>query len=120
MVKVINQEYFIENVHDYKSNNEWQFRGERPVVIDFYADWCGPCKMFAPVFKKVAEEYEDKVDFLKVNTDDENELAAAFGIQSIPSILFVPKDRQPEMFSGMLPEERLRSMINEKLVKAAE
>jgi len=81
---------FKEKVFDYEKNKEWKFEGDRPAIIDFYADWCGPCKMVEPVLEELSSEYKGKVDIYRVNTEMQQELAAAFGIRSIPSLLFVP------------------------------
>jgi thioredoxin len=104
---------FINKVFDYRNNKEWKFKGARPCVIDFYADWCRPCKMVSPIMEELAGEYNGKIDFYKVNTDKEQELAAAFNIQSIPSVLFCPKDGKPAMAVGAYPKEEYIRMINQ-------
>jgi len=110
---------FFEKVFNYEKNSEWKFEGEIPCVIDFYADWCGPCKMVAPIIEELSTEYEGKVNFYKINTDEEQELAGAFGIQSIPSVLFVPKDGQPQMAVGALPKDSFKQVIDKELLGAA-
>jgi thioredoxin len=95
---------FKEKVFDFEKNKEWKFEGSKPCIIDFYADWCGPCKMVAPILEELSQEYKGKVDIYKVDTEKERDLAAMFGIRSIPSILFVPKDSQPQMAMGALPK----------------
>lgn len=105
MLEHLTAETFKQKVFNYEINKEWKFEGSKPCVIDFYADWCGPCKIVAPLLEKLQEEYGDKVDIYKVDTEDQQELAAAFGIQSIPSILFVPLNDQPQMAMGALPKE---------------
>ena len=90
----------MEKVFNYEENKEWKFEGDKPCIIDFYADWCGPCKMVAPILEELSEEYKGKVDIYKVDTEVEQELSAAFGIRSIPSMLFVPQDEQPQMAQG--------------------
>lgn len=107
-------ETFKEKVFDYAQNKEWSFKGEKPAVIDFYADWCGPCKTIAPILEELSTEYTD-VDFYKVNTEEQAELAGVFGIQSIPSILFVPMEGQPQMAMGALPKETFKQAIDEIL-----
>ena len=98
----INSEQFKKLVWDYKKNpNEFIFTGDQPVVIDFYADWCRPCKMVAPIMDELAKEYQGKVRIYKVNTDEEVELARLFNIRSIPAILYVPKTGKPQMAVGM-------------------
>ncbi len=101
----LTKESFKEKIFDFEGKKEWDFQGDLPVVIDFYADWCGPCKMVAPVLEELQKEYDGKVNIYKVNTEHEQELAAAFGITSIPSLLFIPKDEQPQMARGALPKQ---------------
>jgi len=104
-------ESFIEKVFDFKNSKEWNFKGERPAIIDFYADWCQPCKMVAPILEKLSQDYDGKVDIFKVNTESERELAGAFQISSIPSILFIPKDDPPQMAMGAMPREGFEEAI---------
>jgi thioredoxin 1 len=105
MLEHLTKETFMSKVFDYEKNKEWKFEGEKPCIIDFYADWCGPCKMVAPVLEELAKDFEGKLNVYKVNTEEEQELAAAFGIRSIPSFLFVPATGQPQMAMGALPKE---------------
>ncbi len=107
----LTKEIFKEKVFDFEKNKEWKFEGDKPCIIDFYADWCGPCKMVAPVLEELSKEYDGKVDIYKVDTEKERDLAAMFGIRSIPSILFVPKDAQPQMAMGALPKQELVKAI---------
>ncbi|MBB3696740.1 thioredoxin [Flammeovirga yaeyamensis] len=100
--KHLNIEEFKDKIFDYTNNEEWNFKGDKPVLIDFYAEWCGPCKMIAPTVDELAEEYDGKVDIYKVNTEVEQELSAMFGIRSIPSLLFIPKEGTPKMQKGAL------------------
>ncbi len=116
MSETLTKETFIEKVFDYENKDEWSFRGELPAVIDFYADWCGPCKMVAPVIEELSSEYDGKVDFYKIDTEAEQELAAAFGIQSIPSLLFIPKKGKPQMAAGALPKDVLKEVIDRELL----
>jgi thioredoxin len=116
MPENLNKETFFEKVFNYEKNKEWKFEGELPCVIDFWAPWCGPCKMVAPVIEELSEEYKGKVNFYKVNTDEEQELGAAFGIRSIPSMLFVPMDGQPKMAVGALPKHSLKDAIQKELL----
>ena len=98
----LTKKMFLEKVMDYETNpDKWVFRGDKPCMIDFYADWCRPCKMVAPVIEKLAKDYFGRVTVYKINTQTEQELAAVFGIQSIPSFLFCPKSGKPTMFSGI-------------------
>jgi len=103
-------ETFKEKVFDYTQGEEWSFKGTKPAIIDFYADWCAPCKMVAPILEELSGEYEE-VDFYKIDTEAQPELAATFGIQSIPSILFIPLGSQPQMAMGALPKETFKLAI---------
>jgi thioredoxin len=105
MVQHLTNETFKEKVFNYTNSKEWKFEGDKPAVIDFYADWCGPCKMVSPILDELSTEFNGKIDIYKVDTETERELAGAFGIQSIPSILFIPKDGQPQMAQGALPKD---------------
>lgn len=116
MTENLTKEKFLEKIFNYEKNKEWKFEGDLPCLIDFYADWCGPCKMVAPVMEELSEEYEGKVNFYKIDTEAEQELAVAFGIQSIPSLLFIPKDGKPQMAVGALPKETLVKVIDEELL----
>jgi thioredoxin len=100
----LTKETFKEKVFDFEKNKDWDFKGEKPAIIDFYADWCQPCKMVAPVLEELDKEYKGLIDFYKVNTEDQQELAGMFGIRSIPSLLFIPTDGQPQMAAGALPK----------------
>ena len=109
---------FIQKVYDYEKNpDKWIFKGNKPVIIDFYADWCAPCRMLSPVLKSLAEKYKDDIVIYKVNTEKERELAAAFGIRSLPTLLFVPLDEIPQMAQGALPKDVIEKGINELLLK---
>lgn len=105
MIEHLTKETFLSKVFNYEKNREWKFEGERPCIIDFYADWCGPCKVVAPVLEELAWDYDGKINIFKVNTEEELELASVFGIRSIPSILFVPAEGEPQMALGALPKE---------------
>lgn len=109
---------FLEKVFNYEKNQDWKYEGNLPCVIDFYADWCGPCKMVAPVLEELSKEYEGKINIYKIDTDKEQELASVFGIRSIPSLLFCPVDDKPQMAQGALPKESLKQAINEILLVA--
>lgn len=113
----LTNETFKQKVFNYEANKEWKFEGQLPCIIDFYADWCGPCKMVAPILEELSTEYEGKVNIYKVNTEEQQELAAAFGIQSIPSILFCPMNEQPQMAMGALPKQSFVQAINDILLK---
>lgn len=105
MVEHLTKETFLNKVFNYEKNKDWKFEGDKPCIIDFYADWCGPCKSVAPVLEELAKDFDGKIDVFKVNTEEELELASAFGIRSIPSFLFVPAEGQPQMAMGALPKE---------------
>lgn len=115
MVEQLTKDTFKEKVFDFESNKEWKFEGELPCIIDFYADWCGPCKMVAPVLEELSEEYDGKLNVYKIDTEDQKELAAMFGIQSIPSLLFVPLKDQPQMAQGALPKDTFKKAFKDVL-----
>jgi thioredoxin 1 len=115
MAEQLTKDAFLEKVFNYEQHNEWKFEGVLPCVIDFWAPWCGPCKMVGPVIDELSKEYEGKVNFYKVNTDEEQELAGAFGIRSIPSLLFVPLTGQPTMAVGALPKEGIKQAVEQEL-----
>lgn len=116
MIEHLTKETFFDKVFNYEKNQDWKFEGELPCIIDFYADWCGPCKMVAPVLEELATEYKGKINIYKIDTEAEQELSMAFGIRSIPSMLFCPKDGQPQMAVGALPKDALKKAIGEVLL----
>jgi thioredoxin 1 len=105
MIEHLTKETFLNKVFNYELNKEWKFEGEKPCIIDFYADWCGPCKSVAPILEDLAKDFDGKINVFKVDTEEEQELASVFGIRSIPSFLFVPAKGQPQMAMGALPKE---------------
>jgi thioredoxin 1 len=105
MIQHLTKETFLNKVFNYEKNKDWKYEGLKPCIIDFYADWCGPCKTVAPVLEELAKDFDGKLDIFKVDTEEEQELAAVFGIRSIPSFLFVPSEGQPQMAMGALPKE---------------
>lgn len=115
MLEHLTKETFKEKVFNFEANKEWKFEGKTPCMIDFYADWCGPCKMVAPVLEDLQKEYGDNLVIYKVDTEAEQELSAMFGIQSIPSLLFVPVDGPPQMAMGALPKSTFEQAIAEVL-----
>ncbi len=107
---------FKEEIFDYTTEKEWKYKGDKPAIIDFYADWCGPCKMVAPILEELSDEYKDDLVIYKVDTEVERELSSVFQIRSIPSILFIPLDKQPMMQPGALPKNVLQEVIEKELV----
>ena len=117
-VKHLTYNEFLKKVWDFEKNpNTFIYKGELPAIIDFYADWCGPCRRVAPIMEKLAEEYDGKLLVYKVNTDQERGLSAAFQVKSIPMVLFIPLEGQPTMQVGALPEEGYRKVVEEQLIK---
>jgi thioredoxin len=117
MLEHLTKETFLQKIFDYENKQEWEYQGELPAIIDFYADWCQPCKIVAPILEELAEEYKDKIVIYKVDTEEEQELAAVFGIRSIPSILFIPLNDRPQMAVGALPKETFKEIIEDILLK---
>lgn len=108
---------FLEKVYNFEKNPDaWKYEGDKPAIVDFYADWCGPCKMVAPVLEELAKEYAGQIVVYKINTDKERELSATFGIRSIPSLLFIPMEGTPQMAQGAMPKAELKRAINEVLL----
>lgn len=114
--QILTTEGFKKEVLDYTTQTEWNYEGTLPAIIDFYADWCGPCKMVAPVLEELAKEYEGKLIIYKVDTEKEQELASAFGIRSIPTFLFIPKEGKPMMQPGALSKSMFKKVIDEQLL----
>jgi thioredoxin 1 len=110
-------ETFKNEVFDYTTETEWKFKGNVPAIIDFYADWCGPCKMVAPILEELAVEYKDKLTVYKVDTEVEMELASIFGIRSIPSLLFIPVEGRPMMQAGAISKPAFKNIIDNELIK---
>ena len=107
---------FKEEIFDYTTEKDWKYKGDKPAIIDFYADWCGPCKMVAPILEELSEEYKENLIIYKVDTEVEQELSAVFGIRSIPSLLFIPTEKQPMMQAGALPKPALKEVIEKELL----
>lgn len=114
-------EEFKEKIFNYATETDWKYKGSLPAIVDFYADWCGPCKMIAPLLEELSEEYESKLVIYKVDTDKEVELSEVFGIRSIPTMLFIPTDpkKDPMIQPGALPKHVLKEIIDEQLLEAS-
>jgi len=109
-------EEFKKNVFDYTKNTEWKYEGDKPCIIDFYATWCGPCKMMAPILEELAKEYSGKIIVYKIDTDQERDLAQAMGIQALPTLVFVPSKGKPHATQGAMPKDEVVKAINEILL----
>lgn len=112
----MNNQLFISNVFDYTKNTDWKYTGNKPAIIDFYADWCGPCRKVAPIMKELAKEYEGQVVIYKVDTDKEKELAGAMGITSLPTIVFIPLKGEPRTIVGAADKATFKKAIDEYLL----
>ena len=111
MVKKITTVEFKTLIFDYTHGGEWKFVGDKPAIIDFYADWCKPCKMMSPGYEELSEQYQGFMDFYKIDVDNNNDLAREFQISSIPSTLFIPLNGMPEMAVGALPKADIEDAI---------
>jgi thioredoxin 1 len=107
---------FKDRIFNYEDDQEWKYKGEMPAIVDFYADWCGPCKAIAPSLEELSEKYEGRILIYKIDTDKESELSSLFGIQSIPTLLFIPVEGNPMMQKGALPKNVLQEVIEERLL----
>jgi thioredoxin len=116
MAEHLNKESFLKKIFDYEQNKEWKFEGDLPAVVDFWAPWCGPCRMVGPIIDELSTEYAGKVNFYKVNTDEEQELMNVFGIRSIPTLLFVPKEGKPKIAVGALPKQAMQEVVEKELL----
>ena len=116
-VTYLTTEQFKSRVFDYTKNKQWKYEGDVPCIIDFYTTWCGPCRRLSPILEELSEEYCGEIVVYKVDIEKERELAAVFGVSSIPTLLFCPKEDRPQIAKGLLPKETLRQAINEVLLK---
>jgi len=115
-IEHLTKETFQKKVFNYESNTDWKYEGGLPCIIDFYADWCGPCKIVAPVLEELSKEYDGKINIYKVDTEDQQDLSMAFGIRSIPTMLFCPLAGKPQMAVGALPKNSLKQAIQDVLL----
>jgi thioredoxin len=113
----LNAQDFKDKIFNYETEPEWKYLGEKAAIIDFYADWCGPCKSVAPILEELSNQYKDEVVIYKIDTDKEMELSSLFGIQSIPTLLFIPLNGNPMIQKGALPKNILQQIIEEKLLQ---
>jgi thioredoxin 1 len=120
MVEHLNKQSFRDKIFNYEKNSEWKYQGDLPALVDFWAPWCGPCRVVGPVLDELSAEYAGKISFFKVNTEEEQELAGMFNIQSIPSLLFIPLGGAPMMAVGALPKGELKRIIEKELLLSAE
>lgn len=116
-VIVMDKAMFIEKVFDYQNTKEWKYKGDKPAIIDLYADWCGPCRKVAPIMQELAKEYAGKITIYKVNVDKEKELAALFNATSIPLFILIPMKETPQFFSGAADKATYKKAIDEFLLK---
>ncbi|MDR2586222.1 MAG: thioredoxin [Prevotellaceae bacterium] len=115
----LSKDEFLKRVVDYEADFlEWKYLGDKPAIVDFYADWCAPCKMIAPLLEELADEYEGRIYIYKVNTEKEKDVAAAFGIQTIPLLLFIPMGADPQVVKGALPKAKLKEVIESILIQS--
>lgn len=114
-MEILNVNTFKTKIFNFEKGSDWKFEGQLPAIIDFYADWCGPCRMQAPVLEEIASEYKGKVEVYKIDTEASPDLAAMFRIRGIPALLFIPKDGQPTMSSGFMAKEALKNAIKNVL-----
>lgn len=119
-MEMLTMETFKEKIYDFEQNSTWSFKGSRPAIIDFYADWCGPCKRLTPVLEELQQQYSEKLDVYKINVDLEQDIASAFGIMSVPTILLIPVGGEPQMAQGALPKDVLEQAINDVLLGCGE
>ncbi len=108
---------FKTKVFDYENEKTWKFLGDKPTIIDFYTTWCGPCKQLSPILEQLSKEYDGKINIYKVDTEQEDELSAVFQIRSIPTMLFIPMEGQPQLTNGFMPKDKLIEVINNNLLK---
>jgi thioredoxin len=106
---------FIRDIYDFEGNGEWEFQGDVPAIVDFWADWCGPCKMVSPILEELAARYEGRLNVYKVNADEEPEIAAAFQALSLPTLVFMPLGEPPQTIVGAMPKARIEKLMKDVL-----
>ena len=117
MLEHLTHETFKEKIMDFETiKDDWKFQGQLPAIIDFYAEWCQPCKTIAPILEELAKEYEGKINIYKIDTEDQQELASMFGIRSIPAVLFIPIEGEPQMSLGAIPKHKFKEAIEDVLL----
>lgn len=119
MTTELTTQEFREKIFDYENESEWVFSGDKPALIDLWAPWCGPCKMTSPILEELSEERDD-IDIYKVNVDEEQDVAMAFGVQSIPTFILIPKDGKPKSFVGALPKDTFNEIIDKEAFSSDE
>jgi thioredoxin len=122
MIEQLTIESFKEKIMDFETNTEdWKFEGKLPAILDFSGEeWCQPCKVLSPILEELSEEYKDKINFYKIDVDQEQDLSAMFGIKSVPSILFIPMKGEPQMSIGLIPKDKIIQAIEEVLYNEKE
>ena len=115
MIEHLNEDTFKEKIFDYTKEKEFKFLGDKPALIDFYAEWCGPCKTVSPILEELAKEYAGVLDIYKINTEKEQNISSMFGIRSIPSLLFLPKEGEPQMAQGAMPKGQFEKLFKDIL-----
>ena len=118
-VVIMNKQLFLAEVFDYEKTADWKYKGNKPAIIDLYADWCGPCRTVAPIMKELAKEYSDQIVIYKVNVDKEKELAALFNATSIPLFVFIPMEGEPQLFRGAANKATYKEAIDSFLLAAS-
>lgn len=113
----LTKEQFLKRIADYEAvPGRFEFLGEKPALIDFYAAWCGPCRMLAPVLEEISDEYSGKIDVYKVNVDEEEELASLFNVRSIPTLVFIPLNGKIEVTQGAMGKPQLKGAVERALL----